>query len=174
MRKLLVFWYGLLRSVLLGQMQNNLAGPPRCATRMVMTQCQSRTSRCLSPHHWTTINDFNISPMQCLRLLCDFQSTLTLPSGPSPLLDLPITPPEPSQPWSPRLSDDTSATDNGLESFLAQGPKLQRNAFDLVGKEETGIIKLLIFVFVLAVICMPFSRVLGDFYTSPLGVFRTC
>ena len=130
-----------------------------------------------SLHHcqWTTINDFNISTIQCLRLLCDFHSTLTLPSGPSPLLDLPITPPEPSQPWSPRLSDDTSAaTDNGLELFLAQGPKLQRNAFDLVGKEETGIIELLIFVFVPAVICMPFSGVLGDFYTPPLGVFRTC
>jgi hypothetical protein len=51
---------------------------------------------------------------------------------------------------------------------------LQRNAFDLVGKEETGIIELLIFVFVLAVIYMPFSGVLGDFYTPPLGVFRTC
>jgi len=91
----------------------------------------------------------------------DFRSTPTLPAGPSLLVDSPIKFPGPSQSWSPRLSDDRSATDNGPDSFIAQGFS---RAFDILGFEGAMFIKLLIFVLVLSVICMPFVRDLGDLF----------
>ena len=91
----------------------------------------------------------------------DFKSTPTLPAGPSLLVDSPITFPGPSQSWSPRLSDDRSATDNGPDSFIAQG---FGRASDILGIEDSMFIKLLIFLSVLSVICMPFIRDLGDLF----------
>lgn len=91
----------------------------------------------------------------------DFRSTSTLPAGPSLLVDSPIKLPGPSQSWSPRLSDDRSATDNGPDSFIAQGFS---RASDILGFEGAIFIKLLIFLLVLSVICMPFVRDLGDLF----------
>ena len=96
----------------------------------------------------------------------DFGSTPTLPAGPSLLVDSPITFPGPSQSWSPRLSDDRSATDNGPDSFIAQG---FTRASDILGIEVAMFIKLLIFLSVLLVIWMPFARDLGDLFNVLLS-----
>lgn len=91
----------------------------------------------------------------------DFRSTPTLPVGPSHLVDSPIMFPGPSQSWSPRLSDARSATDNGPDSFIAQGFS---RASDILGIEDAMFIKLLIFLSVLSVMCMPFIRDLSDLF----------